>query len=201
MRPLKLIAGLALAGAAMSAEQASYALRPSEGAAMELTVEKTGLLKGKKHLFVFSEYQGILRLDSEKPERSEVDLTINSASLTCNDVWLSAKDLRKVQDYALNDMLAAKRYPSMRFRSSGIRQAEGGAYEIQGQLTIRDVSKPVTLHAKMRSRGPEFLVEGSAILKLSDFGLKPATAALGLIGTKDEMNFHFNILATPGGSE
>jgi len=36
---------------------------------MEVTVEKTGLLRGKKHLFTFADYKGALALDREGPEK------------------------------------------------------------------------------------------------------------------------------------
>jgi hypothetical protein len=40
--------------------------------------------------------------------------------------------------------------------------------------------------------------QGSAKIKLTDFNLKPPKAALGAIGTKDEMSFSFVLKAEAG---
>jgi polyisoprenoid-binding protein YceI len=99
-------------------------------------VTKTGFLRGKQHLFVFESYRGILRYDPQQPESSQVNFTIEAASAVCKDTWLSAKDLRKVQDFALKDMLDAAHHPEITFTSTAIRQAGAGGFEMQGMLTI-----------------------------------------------------------------
>jgi hypothetical protein len=52
-----------------------YEIHPVPGTLMELTVEKTGLLSGKKHLFNFTEYRGMLMFDHDAPDRSVVTLS------------------------------------------------------------------------------------------------------------------------------
>jgi len=89
-----------------SAEAVPYQIRPGGSNRLELTVEKTGLLSGKKHAFTFSRFEASLAFDRERLESSTVAISIESNSILCHDTWLSAKDLRKVQDYAQNDMLA-----------------------------------------------------------------------------------------------
>ena len=71
-------------------------------------------------------------------------------------------------------------------------------YEVRGLLTIRGQAKPVmlTLRAAIREEG--IWIEGSGRVRLSDFGLKPPRGVLGVrlvIGTKDEMNVLFGLLA------
>ena len=161
---------------------------------MELTVEKTGLLRGKKHLFSFTEYRGMLIFDRDAPDRSAVMLFVESASALCRDAWLSAKDLRKVQEYAVKDMLAADRYPRITFRSTAVNKIDANRYQALGMLTIRETSKPVSLLVSLRvdsSGSPA--IDGMSVIRLTDFGLKPPTAVLGTIGTKNEMSFRFSI--------
>ncbi len=185
---------LVAAGIAPGATEV-FQLEPAPRASIELTVEKTGLLRGKKHLFTFTQYRGTLEFDTGAPERSTVTLSIDSRSITCRDTWLSVKDLRKVQEYALKDMLAAGRYPQITFRSSSIRKLDGNQYEAEGTLTIRDVSKPVTVRVSLRWESNKALViEGAATVRLTDFALKPPSAALRTIGTRDEMFLQFTIV-------
>lgn len=186
-----LFLALVITGVA-SAEARVYDLRPGDPGRAELTVEKTGLLSGKKHLFTFSQYDGTLRFDSANATASTVEFSLRAGSILCQDTWLGAKDLRKVQEYATKDMLAADRYPKISFRSIAIRKVDAIRYEVEGILTIRDVSKPTVIAASLTGNSGEPLsIEGTARVRLTDFGLKPPTAALGTIGTKNEMFFHF----------
>ena len=141
---------------------------------MELTVEKTGLLSGKKHLFTFTEYRGTLMFDREAPDRSAATLSVESASAMCRDAWLSAKDLRKVQEYAVKDMLAADRYPHITFRSTAMNKIDANRYQAHGTLTIRDIPKPVVLVVSLHANSDGSpVIEGASIVRLTDFGLKP----------------------------
>jgi polyisoprenoid-binding protein YceI len=169
-------------------------IHPRPEAVMKLTVEKTGLLRGKKHLFTFSRYSGALVFNRASPELSSITLSIDSASIMCQDTWLSAKDLRKVQEYAAGEMLAVRTYPQIKFRSTSIRKVAPDRYEAEGMLIIRNISKAITVVATTREESEGLLsVEGEATIRLTDFGLKPPTAALGTIGTKNEMSFRFSI--------
>ena len=185
-----LFAGLAWAASTTD----GLRLVPNESR-MELTVEKTGLLSGKKHLFTFRDFEGRFDSDQSQPEHSTIALSIATTSIQCEDKWLSAADLNKVQQYALKDMLAVARFPRILFQSGAIRKTAAG-YEVRGTLTIREKAKPVTLNVSVRtgSNGSTVL-EGTSRFRLTDFGLKPPSAALGTIGTKDEILFHF-VLAT-----
>lgn len=183
-----LIPVLLLGVGAASAETRIYYLRAGDNDRVELAVEKTGLLSGKEHLFTFSQYDGAVRFDRERPEVSTVTFFLQAGTILCRDTWLSAKDLRIVQEYAVKDMLAANRYP----RSSGIKKIDPTHYEVEGILIIRDVSKPVVVVARLTVGAGEYLsIEGVARVRLTDFGLKPPTAVLGTIGTKNEMVFRF----------
>src|SRR3954453_8421972 len=142
MRLLSAIVAMLVAAPLGWTEPATYKILPGEHALMELIVEKTGFLSGKKHRFKFSRFEGTLLFNREMPEASKIEISIESGSILCHDTWLSAKDLRKVQEYALKDMLAADRYPRIGFRSSAIRKIDADQYELQGALSIRDVAKP-----------------------------------------------------------
>lgn len=179
--------------------QQIYAVAPREGARFALTVEKTGLMRGKKHLFLFDRYEGKVSFDAANPAASTVQLRIDSRSLVCKDDWVSAKDLANIQKTALEDMLDAAHHPSMTFASTSIRALGESSYEVQGNLTIRGRSKPVTVSVRVEGRDrPEWTVNGSAAIRITDYGLKPPSAVLGAIGTKDEMTLAFTLLARRG---
>jgi len=95
-------------------------------------VDKTGLWKGKRHIFTFARYNGKLLYDPQNPAAGKVDLTVEAASIQCQDAWVSPKDLKKVLEYAVKDMLAADKNPEIHFVST---MASAG--QVEGMLTIR----------------------------------------------------------------
>lgn len=194
----RIAAVLLLASAALLGESRTYNIEPAPDSRFALEVYKTGLMSGRKHLLVFERYAGRLDYDAGNPEQSKMDLTIESASLVVKDDWVSEKDRAKIADEALRNQLAAGQYPEIRFRSSAIRAAGEGRYEADGDLTIREVTRPVRVRVNSQETAEgAVLLEGEAVVKMKDYKLKPPTAALGLIGTKDEMTVRFQLLAAP----
>lgn len=86
-------------------------LIPLNGAnRFELHVYKTGLYHGKFHTFLFPDYMGTIEYDSQRQDMSKIELTLVAKSIRCVDTWLSSKDVKSVQEYAIHDMLAADRF-------------------------------------------------------------------------------------------
>ena len=190
-----IIAFLALCGVAVAA---SYEVAPAPGTQLALTVEKTGFYRGKKHLFLFENYRGSLAFDPHRPEGSKIELVIDSRSVVCKDDWVSSGDLKKIMETTFEDMLAVKQFPSLTFVSASIRPLGGNQFEVQGTLTIRNRPKPVTVVVQLDAGDPAQLrLRGSARISLKDYSLKPPSALLGAIGTKDEMSLAFEIAASP----
>lgn len=77
---------------------------------------------------------------AENPLDSTVQATIDIASVNTN---------QKDRDNHLrtSDFFAADQYPTMTFVSTGIRQS-GDEFLVDGELTLRGVTKPVTLRGE-----------------------------------------------------
>ena len=178
----------------MAAQTAQYTIAPGPNSRFGLEVEKTGFLRGKKHIFIYDRYSGALRLDRAKPENSSIELRVESASIQCLDTWVSDKDKKKILDVALNEMMEASRHPHLAFSSKKITAKEAKTFEVHGVLTIRGVQKPVIVTVTMHS---ERDWEGRAVVNMKDYGLKPPSAALGTVGTKELMTVTFRLIATP----
>jgi polyisoprenoid-binding protein YceI len=85
----------------------------------------------------FREFSGTLNI-AEVPEQSWVEVTIKAASIDTGDQQRDAH-LRSP------DFLDVERYPELRFRSTSVREGDGDRWQVTGDLTIRDVTRPVTL--------------------------------------------------------
>jgi len=175
-------------------ETTVYEFGPSSQGRFALEVFKSGLWDGKKHLFLFASYRGTLRYDRAVPENSRVELTVETASAACQDTWVSPSDLQKVQAKAL-EMMGAAKHPQLLFTSQRIVPLGGDRFQVQGLLNIKGIPKPVSVDVRLSGQDSEVLTaKGSAQVRLQDYGLKPPGAALGLIGTKNEMNLEFVLL-------
>lgn len=179
---------------ALVAQSEQYDFQPQQGARFALTVEKTGLWSGRKHVFEFQRYSGKLRFDRADPARSVVEVTVEAGSAVCNDTWLNEKDRRKVLDFMFRDMLDVEKHPRITFKSTGAVSTGDRMFNVSGTLTIRGVERPAQVFVTIVESGGELTaVTGRAIVRLVDYGLKPPKAALGAIGTKNEMTVDFRM--------
>jgi polyisoprenoid-binding protein YceI len=176
----------------------SYEIEPGPDSRFALEIYKTGLMSGKKHLFLFDRYTGSLSYDAAKPESSKVDLDIDAASFAVKDDWVSAKQAVSIREEAEGkNGLDVTHFPRMRFAASSIARSADG-YSVQGTLSIRGIEKPVTVNVTMKPGDAGALrFEGKAEVKLKDYGIKPPGAALGMIGTRNEMIVSFSLNAVP----
>jgi polyisoprenoid-binding protein YceI len=145
---------------------------------------------------LFPSYTGTFLYDAQTPEASRIELRLAADAMKCVDAWLNSKDLKSVQEYAINDMLVADQYPEIHFTSSEIRRLATSHFEVRGTLTIRGTGRPYTVDVTLQEDSVKSLVfRGAATIRLTDYGLKLPKALLGTIGTKDEMEFAFTLVA------
>lgn len=193
--PLRLILLLSLA-TGLRAEVVEYRIQPAPGDRFALEVYKTGLLSGKKHLFLFERYTGNLLYDPDSPRNSRVEVRIEGVSAVCQDTWVKPKDLKKILDTALHEMMDVEKHPELSFSSTGVLPKGEDQSDVQGLLTIRGIAKPASVSVTTkRLKDDAFSFNGTARVKLKDYGLKPPSAALGAVGTKNEMTVSFVLTA------
>jgi polyisoprenoid-binding protein YceI len=86
----------------------------------------------------FNEYQGTIDLDPAKLESSKVEFRIKAASI---DTALPDRD----KHLRSEDFFAVEKYPEIVFKSQQIKATGKDTYEVTGPLTLRGVTKTVTL--------------------------------------------------------
>jgi polyisoprenoid-binding protein YceI len=98
-----------------------------------------------KHLMVskvrgrFERFDGSIDI-AAVPEESSVDVTIDAASFNSNDP-------KRDEHVRSADFLDVEKYPTLRFRSTRLERTGGSSFKLHGELTIKDVTRPVTLDA------------------------------------------------------
>src|SRR5690606_27445997 len=121
-------------------------------------------VKGK-----FERFAGTF-VTAENPLDSKVEATVEVASVNTNQADRDGH-LRT------GDFFAAEEYPEFTFKSTGARQ-EGDAFKVDGDLTLRGVTKPVTFDFELGGFGSDpygnYKVGFTAttVVKREDFGIK-----------------------------
>lgn len=118
----------------------------------------------------FKEATASIKLDDADLTKSTVSVEINAASIDTGD--------QKRDDHLKSpDFFDAKKFPKLTFKSTKIAKA-GAAYKLTGDLTIRDVTKSVTLDATLSAPvktpwgNQARAAKVSGKIKRADFGLK-----------------------------
>ena len=160
-----------------------------------MQVFKKGLLAGKRHVLHFGKFFGELEYDQHQPERSKLRFVIESHSVTCEDKWLTSRQRKRVVSFALDKMLVADRFPEIKYSSTVIVTQAANHYDLQGNLTIRGTTRPVLIHLATKLGVASMEVDGKAVVRMKDYGMKPPPDLLGLSGTKGKMKLRFLIWA------
>ena len=157
-------------------------------AKVEAIVEKTGLLSGKKHVLAWEKFDG--KFSVSPPS---VEFVVEAGSMKVLDDWIGDGKKEDVRKEAVGkDVLDVAKFPGIRFVSTGVTGDMAGAFQVAGNLTVRGITKAATLAVKRTGTG----YEGETRFPMTAFGIKPPKAALGAIGTKDEMTIRFVVGAS-----
>ncbi|MER6449084.1 polyisoprenoid-binding protein [Streptomyces venezuelae] len=143
----------------------------------------------------FAEHEGTLHLDGADPARSTASIDVKIASV---DTGIADRDghLRS------GDFFDAETYPLMTFRSTEARQLGGDTYRITGELTIKDVTRPLSIDLEFNGSATDPYgnqrvgFEGSADILRSDWGLTwNAALETGGVVVSDKVKLTFDISA------
>lgn len=119
----------------------------------------------------FDDFTVDLDLDNADPTKSSFSVTIDPASIvTGSDIW---KD-----HLTSGDWFDVATHPEITFQSTAVEAAGDGAYKVTGDLTVKDMTKPVTLDVTINaamnhpmSGKPVIGLDASGSVLRSEFGL------------------------------
>jgi polyisoprenoid-binding protein YceI len=118
----------------------------------------------------FTDLGGSVPVDEAEPSRSSVAFTIQAASI---DTGTPDRDAHLRSE----DFFHVEKYPTVTFASTAIKALSGNDYEVTGDLTMRGVTKRVTLPVIFQGKakdpwGNEKLgFEAETTINRKDYGL------------------------------
>lgn len=104
----------------------------------------------------FRDIQGTINVDNEKPANSSVNVTIPLSSLNSNVKALDEHLLK-------SDFFDAEKYPNITFKSTKVQALGKNKYKITGDLTVKNVTKPVVLDAVLNKQGVHPMTKAESI--------------------------------------
>jgi polyisoprenoid-binding protein YceI len=119
----------------------------------------------------FAVFSGVLHLDQAEPGKSSAEVEVDASSITTNQP-------QRDDHLRSPDFLEVEKYPKITFRSTGAEAADDpGSYVLHGDLTVRDVTRPVRLELEFVGSSPDAYgntragFEGRTTINRKDWGL------------------------------
>jgi polyisoprenoid-binding protein YceI len=125
----------------------------------------------------FRDFDGIIKYDAQHPESSSVQFTVQAASI---DTANADRD----KHLKSPDFFDAAKFPTLTFTSTKVAAKGGNAFDVTGSLTIKGVTKTITIPAKFRGEaktpmGDRAGFESSFTINRLDYGVSWNRAAEG----------------------
>jgi polyisoprenoid-binding protein YceI len=148
----------------------------------------------------FNDVEGVINVDADEPTNSWVKVTIKVASI-------DTRNAQRDEHLRTNDFFDAPRYPEITFVSKRIDQVEDNSFIVNGDLTIRGVTKEIAVpiefigietdpFGNMRAG-----FEGSRRIDRKDFGVNwNAALDSGGVLVSDRILLEFEISAIKSAS-
>ncbi|MFC8536306.1 YceI family protein [Streptomyces sp. NPDC057249] len=143
----------------------------------------------------FAEHEGSLKLDGSDPANSTASIDVKIASV---DTGIKDRDGHLVS----GDFFDAEKFPLMTFRSTSAEQLGGDKYRVTGDLTIKDVTRPLAIDLEFNGSAKDVYgnervgFEGGAEILRSDWGLTwNAALETGGVMVSDKVKLNFDISA------
>jgi len=173
-----LFLALALPGAAAATD---YAMQPAAS-----TLGFSGTFQGASFNGQFGQWTAAISYDTTKLASSKFDVTVALASVKTGD---------KDRDGALpgSDFFNVAKFPQAHFVTTGFHQ-NGAQVIADGNLTLRGVTKPVSLNVTFKPQGNGATLDVVGTVKRLDFGVGTGDYAdTSVIGADVKINAHLQL--------
>jgi len=187
------------AGARGAADERTFVV-DADASRMTISVDKAGLFSfaGHAHEVLATLIEGMVVADPADLAHSSLTLRFAAAGLSVSGKGEPPEDVARVQTKLTGpEVLDVTRYPEIVFRSRLVagREAPDGTWNLRvtGELAIRAQQRTLTLPVHVQLAGSLLTASGQAIIKQSDFGIRPVSVA-GVVKVKDELGLDYKIV-------
>jgi polyisoprenoid-binding protein YceI len=143
----------------------------------------------------FTDLEGSANIDAADPSRSSAKVTLKVASLT------TGNEQRDGHMYSA-DFFDVENYPEITFVSTRVERLDDEEFRVHGDLTVKDVTKPVTVDLTFNGSAKDPFgnlragFEGKATVSRKDWGLTwNAALETGGFLVSDKIKLEFDVSA------
>jgi len=143
----------------------------------------------------FKEFEGSAHLDAADPTKSSAEITIKVESVDTGQAQRDAH-LRN------NDFFDVPTFPNIVFKSTSVDVVGEDTFRLNGDLTIKDVTKPVSIDFEFTGSAKDPFgnlragFEGKTVIKRSDWGVTyNAALETGGVMVSDKIVLEFDVSA------
>lgn len=183
--------------------QAREEFRINAGASnLVVHVGRAGVLgfAGHDHEVAVPAVDGRVTFDRADVSRSSVSVEFDAAAMAVTGKGEPPEDVPEVQRVMRSDrVLDVERHPTITFMSRSVSVLEASAdrmrLRIEGQLTLRGITRPLTVPVDLQLSADRLTVTGKATVRQTLFGIRPVTAGAGTVRVKDDVEVVFTVVA------
>jgi polyisoprenoid-binding protein YceI len=133
----------------------------------------------------FKDWKGTVNVDDANVPNSTVEVIVNTRSIQ----MLDSQQTEMLKD---GDFFDSERFPQMIFRSTKIERINENALKVEGDMTLRGITRPMTFDVTVSDRRPDAppnsryaRFKGVGTVKRSEFGM---TKYVDMVGDTVEIS-------------
>ena len=170
----------------MSITPGTHKLGPDNGTLTVNTGRSGAAAKAGHDLTIHVDVWEATLTIGEDPAQSSLTLDADASSLRVVNgsggiQSLGDDDKENIKKTIDDDVLKRE---SIQFRSTSVQADDSGKLTVQGDLTMRGKTSPITFDLAV---GDDDKVSGTAVVKQTDFKMKPYSALFGALKVADEV--------------
>lgn len=112
----------------------------------------------------FRKFDAQIQLDPRKPETGSIVVVVDTGSATLGSAEPDA-EMPKAPWFNV------ARFPQATFKSSAVKAAGGGKFEVAGSLQVKGKARDIVVPVQIVQSGGESTASGSFVIKRLDFGI------------------------------
>jgi polyisoprenoid-binding protein YceI len=174
-----------------AAEDESFAALPDQAGKWVIDKAHSNVKFAVTHLVV-SEVEGNFKMFDGNMENAKGDFSDAKINFTVDVNSINTENEMRDKHLKSDDFFNAEKFPAMKFQSTSFTPAGGNKYKLAGNLTIRDITKPVVFDVTFGGTAlnmgkTKAGFKAKTTINRFDYNLKwnKATEAGGLVVSKD----------------
>lgn len=118
----------------------------------------------------FEQFEGTIRMKGGDLSTLEAEATIQAGSITTNDA-------KRDEHLRTADFFLVEEYPTITFKSTGVKNVSGTRFTLVGEFTLRGVTKTIELEGEYLGEGKDpwgntkVAFEATTTINRKDYGL------------------------------